>query len=286
MISTYIVGYAKGTIDPAYREVEAITKTNFNKNYSMQTVHRAIQILKAFSREQRRLSLTEIHKKTGITMSSLQRLTSTLVYEGFLHKNDRTKEYQLGLGLLFLGELVERNTGLLFFAQPVLERLNHITTESVSLNVIENNERRCIYNLESQHKLSANTYVGDTSPLYAGASAKVLLAHLPGEEVARYLQRTELKSITDRTILSKEQLVEDLRKIKAQGYAISNGERVKGTMSFSAPILNEYSEVLAAMTIVIPSVRIEEYDKDVLLQEVLKGCAEVNAQLAGQMVEE
>ena len=264
--------------------VDIIEKENFNKNYSMQTVHRAIKILKAFSREQRHLSLTQIHKRTGITMSSLQRLTSTLVYEGFLHKNERTKEYQLGLGLLFLGELVEKNTGLLFFAQPILERLNQTTTESVSLNIIENNERRCIFNLESQHKLSANTYVGDASPLYAGATSKVLLAHLSEIEIDQYLRNVELKKITDCTITSKEQLLVDLRTIKEQGYSMSHGERVKGAISISAPVINEYSEVLASITLLIPSVRIEEYDKEILIQEVLQACSEVNQNISGQEV--
>ena len=252
----------------------------FAKNYSLQTVHRAIKILKAFSREHKYLSLTEIHRMTGLSVSTLQRLTSTLVYEGFLHRNEQTKQYQLGLGLLFLGELVEKNTGLLSFAQPVLERINRITSESVSLNIIENNERRCIYNLESKHKLSANTYVGDTSPLYAGASAKILLAHWSEVEINDYLREVKIENITENTITSKEQLLEDLRKIKEQGYAVSHGERVKGAVSISAPIINEYSEVLASITIIIPSARIEEYDVDVLIKEVVKGTSEISEKLS------
>lgn len=253
----------------------------FTKNYSLQTVHRAIQILKVFSRERKYLSLTDIHKLTGLSVSTLQRLTSTLVYEGFLHKDEQTKQYQLGLGLLFLGELVEKNTGLLSIAQPVLEKINRATTESVSLNIIENNVRRCIYNLESQHKLSANTYVGDTSPLYAGASAKILLAHWSDVEINHYLRETQFEQITENTVTSKKQLVEDLRKIKEQGYAISHGERVKGAVSISAPISNNYSEVLASITIIIPSARIEEYDMDELIQEVIKGTTEITEQLRG-----
>lgn len=251
----------------------------FTKNYSLQTVHRAIQILKVFSRERKYLSLTDIHKLTGLSVSTLQRLTSTLVYEGFLHRDEQTKQYQLGLGLLFLGELVEKNTGLLSIAQPVLEKLNRVTTESVSLNIIENNERRCIYNLPSQHKLSANTYVGDTSPLYAGASAKVLLAHWSDAEIAHYLREVQFEAITEKTITSKEQLVQNLQQIKEQGYAVSYGERVKGAVSISAPISNEYSEVLASVTIIIPSARIEEYVIEELIQEVIKGTTEIMEQL-------
>jgi len=42
--------------------------------------------LRAFSRERKQISLTEMHKITGIGKSNLQRLLSTLVYEGFLQK--------------------------------------------------------------------------------------------------------------------------------------------------------------------------------------------------------
>ncbi|MHA6259146.1 IclR family transcriptional regulator [Sporosarcina sp. CAU 1771] len=258
-----------------------MTEEKFSKNYSLQTVHRAIQILKVFSREHTYLSLTELHKLTGLSVSTLQRLTSTLVYEGFLHRNEQTKKYQLGLGLLFLGELVEKSSGIVSIAQPVLERINRATTESVSLNIIENNERRCIYNLGSQHKLSANTYVGDTSPLYAGATAKVLLANLSTAEIHMYLDEVEFEQITEKTITSKGELLTDLREIKEQGYAISYGERVKGAVSVSAPVINEYDEVLASITVIIPSVRFEEHALDELIQVVVSGATEIKAQLKG-----
>src|SRR5690606_13701364 len=108
---------------------------------------------------------------------------------------------------------------------------------NISLNIIEGNQRRCIYNLPSRHELSALTFVGHTSPLYAGASAKVLLAYREPEFIESYLSSIELSEITDRTTNSKEELRKQLAEIRKQGHSITYGERVKGAVSISVPIL-------------------------------------------------
>ena len=61
-------------------------EATFQKNYTMQSVHKVGVILRAFSEDEPRLTLTKLHKKTGIGISSLQRFLSTLVYEGFLYR--------------------------------------------------------------------------------------------------------------------------------------------------------------------------------------------------------
>ena len=96
----------------------------FEKNYLMNTVQKTVVILRAFTREEPKLSLTELHKKTGIGLSSLQRFLATLVYEGFLIRDEKTKQYQLGLALSYLGRLVEQESSILTIATPVLQELN------------------------------------------------------------------------------------------------------------------------------------------------------------------
>lgn len=255
---------------------------NFKKNYSMQTVHRAIQLLKAFSVDHKMLSMTELHNITGLSKSSLQRILSTLVFEGFLHKNEETKKYQLGLELLFLGSLVEKNSSLLSIATPIMEEIREKTGESVSLNVIENQQRKCIGDLKCKFELQTKTFVGQESPLHAGASAKVLLAHFSQSQLAQFLKENELYSLTEKTITSKEVLYKELMQIKQQGYAISYGERLKGTVSISAPIFSPVNEVLGGMSIVIPSPRFEEYDVNHLIELLQTGAQKITDILAAK----
>lgn len=251
----------------------------FKKNYSIQTIHRAVKILKAFTNERHRISLTELNKITGINTSSLQRLLSTLVFEGLLQRDVETKQYQLGLTLFFLGEMVERNSSLLSVAHPIMEELNYKTTETISLNVIENNERRCLYNLKSKHELMASTYVGNTAPLYAGASAKVLLASLPSDELENYLSEVSFIKMTEKTIDSKEKLILDLNEINNRGYAISFGERIKGATSISAPVLNPFLEVIASITVTIPDARMSDCMVGSIIEDLLKAASTLSGKL-------
>jgi len=252
---------------------------NSEKNYSMQTVHRAIQILRSFTRDNKQLTLTEIHHLTGISKSSLQRLLWTLTMEGLLQKNEHNKRYQLGLDFIFFAELVEKNSSLLSIAQPVIEKIFTETTESISLSVIENNQRKCIHNIESKHELSALTFVGQESPLYAGASAKILLAYFKQKELEKYLNDFPLEMITEGTIASKQALIEELERTKKNGYAISYGERVKGAFSISTPIFDPFTKIFAALTIIIPLVRKDDYDVDLLINKMIEGAREITMKL-------
>ncbi|WP_085990953.1 IclR family transcriptional regulator [Oceanobacillus senegalensis] len=257
-----------------------MNEKTFKKNYSMQTVHRAVQILRAFSRDNKRLTLTELNRITGIGKSSLQRLLSTLTMEGLLQKNEDDKRYQLGLDFIFFAELVEKNTSLLSMSHPVMERINHETTESISLSVIEKNQRKCIHHIESKHELTALTYVGQTSPLYAGASAKVLLAHFTDQDLEGYMNNVELEPLTENTIISKESLLHDLETIKKNGYALSKGERVKGAMSVSVPIFDPFSKIFASITTIIPYARMDEYDMNDVISLMVEGSKEITRKLA------
>lgn len=251
-----------------------------HKNYLVQTVQRAIQVLRAFSKENSSLSLTEINKITGIGVPSLQRLLYTLVHEGLLIRNEDDKKYELGLEFVVFAEIVRETSNLLLAAEPVMKKLNEKTTESVTLNIIENNKRKCISSFDSKHELTTLSYVGHQSPLYAGASAKVLLAHFPEEELEEYLNNVHIEKLTDSTITDLDQLREELRKIREQGYAFSYGERVKGAVSISAPIFDSFSNVIASLSITIPSVRFGDYDREELIKETITMANEITEKLA------
>lgn len=251
----------------------------FEKNYTMTSLHKAVKILKAFSNNEPSLSLTELSKKTGITMSSLQRFVATFVYEGFLVKDERTKRYQLGLSLLYLGNLVKQESNLIVIAEPMLKRLNDDLGESISLNVIDAYERRCILNFDSTHSLSTRMLVGDTAPLYAGASSKTLLAFLPNRD--EFINSIEFERITENTIISKETLRQQIEEIRLKGYAISQGERVKGAYSVTAPILDRYQSIIASVTIVIPEVRYKDYDENMLIEKIKAVAYDIEKQLWG-----
>lgn len=229
-------------------------QTTFERNYLMNTVQKTVLILRAFTSEEPKLSLTDLHKKTGIGLSSLQRFVATLVYEGFLIKDEKSKQYQLGLSLFYLGKLVEQESTILAIAEPILKSLSEKIGESVSMSILDGDQRRCILNYESIHQLTARNHVGDTSPLYAGASAKAILAYLPQHEIDDYLNRVKRVSITNNTITDREKLLDDLAMIRKQGYVQTESERIIGACSVSVPIIS-HGRPIASIAIIVPDVR-------------------------------
>jgi IclR family KDG regulon transcriptional repressor len=224
---------------------------------SMQTISRSIQILKSFTRENNEQSLAQFHHKLALSKSSLQRILNTLVTNGFLEKDNKQKTYKLGMELYYLGNLVEENSHLISTAKPYLKDLRDRLGENVYLNIIENNERKCIAIEEAKQLLMPISYVGQTSPLYAGASARVLLANLETNKMDDYIREIDLHSITEMTVKDKSSLKGDLLTIRENGYALSFGERIPGVCSASAPI-NRERKILASVSISAPIVRVNK----------------------------
>jgi IclR family transcriptional regulator, KDG regulon repressor len=237
---------------------------------SMQTIDRSMLILKSFSREEDELSLADLHNKLNLSKSSLQRILNTLVLHGILEKDERKKTYRLGIELYFLGQLVERNSHLLSICKPFMVQLRDEFGEGVSLNIISQKKRKCIGYVEGKHELTTLSYIGQTSPLYAGASAKLLLAYLPEHEMESLLDELEFVKVEENTILSKEVLLQNLKKIRDQGYSISFNERIKGAFAISAPIKNRLGEVIAGITISVPTVRINQEQMDLYIIQITK----------------
>src|SRR5699024_4475854 len=150
-----------------------MSKENF-----IQSVTRAIHILKTFTRNKKETTLAILHREMGVSKTSLQRLLNTLEDHGFIEQDEVNKTYRLGIELYFLDQLVERNSTWLTNALPHMTDLKNAINETISLNIIHENTRKCIGYVASDHNLMTVTYIGESSPIYAGAAAKMLMAYL------------------------------------------------------------------------------------------------------------
>lgn len=238
------------------------------EDHSMQTINRTIQVLKSFSSDVKELSLAQLHHKLGLSKSSLQRILNTLVIHGLLEKDNHRKTYKLGMELYYLGNLVEEHSHLITTVKPYLKNLRDRLGENVYLNIIEKNERKCIAFEKANHLLMTISHLGQTSPLYAGASAKLLLAYLSQKEIDEYIQGNNLESITEKTIIEKLTLSEELEIIREKGYAISFGERIPGVCSVSAPIFNRKNQIIASVSISAPMVRVTDEVINTFISEI------------------
>jgi len=93
-------------------------------------------------------------------------------------------------------------------------------------------------------------------PLHASATGKLLLAELSAEEVG-LATGEELEQVTEKTITNPEKLAVELARIRQQGWASTIDELEDGIISFAVPIRDEAGDLIAALTFVAPTHRIE-----------------------------
>ncbi|MEW6662615.1 MAG: IclR family transcriptional regulator [Bacillota bacterium] len=237
----------------------------------IKSVEKALIILDQFTYERPEWSLADLSRKLQQTKPTILRLLNTLEKYGYVEKDREKKTYCLGMRLFALGNLVANRMEVRTIALPVMYDIRNRTGEAVHLNIISEGERMCVEYLDALHDLRAIVHVGQCSPLYAGGSAKVLMAFMKDEERKRVIDGLVLKPITDKTIINKVELEKEIFQIRQQGYAISCGERLKGAFSISVPIWNRDSRVIASMSVLIPEARMDTEKLDSYKNILIEG---------------
>lgn len=220
-----------------------------------QSVIKALNLLKFFTLENPKLSLAEIARLSGLTKPTAYRLLRALEKEGFLTRNEHNledKDYMLGLRLFELGNLVAEGMEIRKIALPYMEELRNEINEVVHLVILDRNEAVYVERVETDRPVKLFTRIGLRTPLYAGSAPRLLLAYMNDNEKEEILKNLKLSPFTKTTVKNIDTLRELLIEIKQNGYSISNGEFVPGTMGMSVPIKNYTANVIASLTVAIP----------------------------------
>jgi IclR family transcriptional regulator, KDG regulon repressor len=240
---------------------------------SPNVVQKALRILMAFSRERPVWGVRELSAHLGFNQSTVHRLLRDLRQYAFVDQDPETRRYRLGNIYYHFLYVFQSSYPVIALAKPVMRELAQLTQETVHLNLIEGEERICVESVESPQRLRAGISIGEKSPLYAGGSAKCLLAFASEQFIEDYLGRTELTALTENTQTDPRKIRRELRQVRSQGYATSLGERTPGLATLSAPIVDHGGALLAALSITMPALRYKDGHREFCLRALLKAAS-------------
>lgn len=194
---------------------------------------------------------SELAARTGIPISSLYRFTQALVAAGFLESTNSI--YRIGPRLSRSTEELNafgrlRDRGLL-----VLRWLVDQTGETALLTVRAGDNALVVEAVDSFHTMRMSFERGHLRPLYAGASAKVLLAFgSPGPMLDRILAGG-LERYTSKTP-TKRMLPKQLADIRSRRYSITMGEVDAHAVGVGVPVFVA-GELICALSLAGPEFR-------------------------------
>ncbi|WP_165820925.1 IclR family transcriptional regulator [Pueribacillus theae] len=220
------------------------------------SVNKAIDIILLLSQSPD-LSMKEIAETLELPSSTCFNILTTLEYRGFIKKNDKSLGYSLGLSIMRLGLQVYENIDIRKIALPIMKELTSIHNETCYLATLAPSklEGFIIERVESSKTLVVLLPVGDKVPLYATATGKSLLSGFSEEDLTFYLNNVELSAFSTKTIITEEQLREELEQIRRKGYATTHNELGDGASAISCPIKDYEGNIIAAISLSGPTQR-------------------------------
>jgi len=203
------------------------------------TLNRFVSILDCFTIENPKLGVREVSRKVNMSSSAAGRLMQAMRDLNILSQDTQTSLYAIGSRTLIWAGVYSATLDVRNVALPFIHELHHDTSETISLYLMDGNERVCVERLESPQNVRIVARIGRRLPLYAGSAGKVFLAFITQKKRDEILNSTDLIPLTPKTITDKETLITELETIRKQGYAASRGEWLMDASGVAAPIFDQ-----------------------------------------------
>jgi IclR family acetate operon transcriptional repressor len=249
---------------------------------SVQALERGLNLL-AIIAEADGLSLTSIAQRAGIAPSTAHRILTTLKASGFVQSDDAHTGYLIGVQAFRVGSAFLRNRKLVDVGRSTLRHLMSQSDETANLAIEVDGSVVFISQMESHRAIRAFHRPGARGPMHASSLGKAMLATLSDDGVSQKLHRLGMPRLTARTIVDPDALLADLALVRKRGWAIDDEEQSDGLRCVGSAIYNEHGEVIGAISVSGPTVRITDERLGELGPMVKRAAAEITERVGGRI---
>ena len=222
---------------------------------TIQSVDRAVRILKALGEHPGRLGLSDLADRVGLAKTTVHGLLRTLQDHGLVEQHAESDKYQLGPELLQLGNSYLDLNELRSHALAWSEQLAMQSGEAVRVGVPHSDAALVVHHVFRPDASLQVLEVGALLPLHATALGKALLAYLDDDFVADLIAGGPAR-LTGHTHIAPAALRRDLASVRETGYAVEREEALLGEGGIAAPIFDRRAEPIGAVGIAGPKERV------------------------------
>jgi len=249
--------------------------------YRVEALAKGLRILSLFNEQRPAWRVTDLAAATGLPMPTVYRVVMTLASEGYLDHLPNG-DYRPGVRTLALGTAALRSLDFVGIATPKLTELGQRTGETVNMAVLSGDRVLYLVRLRNADLVTANIQVGSTLPAVHTSIGKLLLARLDEADLeTRITEASFSANAGPNAKVSLDELHEELRTIRQQGWAMQDEELAYGLRSVAAPITGPDGRVVAGVNLAVQS---QDWSIQRIVRElkpaVLAACAEISALLS------
>jgi len=213
----------------------------------VQSFARGLSIIKCFDAENPAMTLSQMAERVNLSRAAARRFLLTLENLGYVSLEGRN--FQLTAKVLDLGYGYLSSLSLPEIAQPHLETLASRVHESASASVLDGTDIVYVARVPIRRIMSVKINIGTRMPAHATSMGRVLLSGLSSQELKILISNFDLHKYTKNTISSKTVLLQEIHKVRIQGWSINDQELEYGLRSIAVPIFNRSEKVVASINI-------------------------------------
>ncbi len=241
-----------------------------------------LKVLRYLASANAPVGVSRVAKDLGLNASTCFNLLKTLVHEGLVTFDEPTKTYSMGLGLVQLAKGSLEKASYARMLRPHLRELAERHNITTTLWQRTKNERVVLVDLaESSSTIRIHMSIGQRLPMYIAALGRCMAAH-SGLSVVEL--RSKLSELRWEDGPSFDTYMKEVESVRQNGYAVDNGNYVRGVITASSPILQAPNQPLLAISAVGFSTQFSENTLKTLCEDLRERCREATMAVSGGTV--
>ncbi|MBD9461882.1 IclR family transcriptional regulator [Pseudomonas sp. Pdm06] len=200
--------------------------------------------------------VTQLAQRIGLSQPTTHRLLRSLMDEGMVEQDARSKRYRLSLEFFALAARAGNTGNLRDLVRPAMLRLSASLGDSLFLLARSGFDAICLDRSEGPFPI--RTFTGDIGgrvALGVGQGSLAILAFLPEEERDTVIQYN-LPRLKDFHLYDEVFLRSEVQNVRALGYAGRNTGVLQGMAGVAVPILDRDGRAVAALSVATVSDRL------------------------------
>ena len=248
------------------------------KTNTVQSVHRALDILEALGSAGDAMGVTELARALGLKTPTTHNLLRTLAARGYVSQDKATQKYRLDAACAMLGRMCRMEARVPKLAQAHLQALSSQLNESAVLGIMERGETVFVVRVEAERMLTVSFDQVWTTDSYSSVCGRVLLAHLSADDLASYIASHPVSKSKAEDLRTKKALTTMLGEIREQAYCAYWREK-DTVFAIAAPVFNAEGCAVAAVGVPIPGIRISDETQPEIIRAVRDAAKRISRDL-------
>ncbi|MBH1963373.1 MAG: helix-turn-helix domain-containing protein [Comamonadaceae bacterium] len=215
-------------------------------NY-VQSFARGLQVLRSFSAQAPRQTLSEVAERAGLTRAGARRILLTLQTLGYVLSDG--KLFRLTPRVLDLGFAYLSSMPIWDLAEPEVEALVNRVKESSSVAVLDGAEIVYVMRVPTHKIMKISLGIGSRLPAFCTSLGRVLLSDLEDSEIVKRLENAPHAALTRHTVTDVPKILSRIQQVRKQGWCLANQELEEGLISVAAPLRGADGRIAAAINV-------------------------------------